>query len=153
MFWGVEAGILTSFLLFILAAVFTKIVVPWYQALVYKGVDLSGTWVQHQTLSGIAYDYNMVLKQSAHGVKGTMTLTTSGAPPGPRGDYVQVFDVSGSSWEGFVTLNMQSSDPKSLAFATTLLKIQDRGRSLVGHLAFRSQSGQAEGEPVHWERL
>ena len=52
----------------------------WYQALIYQGVDLSGLWVQHQNLGGIAYDYNMVLKQSAHGLKGTMTLTKAGAP-------------------------------------------------------------------------
>ena len=79
-FWGVAAGVLTSGLLFTLGVIFTKVVVPWYQALIYQGVDLSGLWVQHQNLGGIAYDYNMVLKQSAHGLKGTMTLTKAGAP-------------------------------------------------------------------------
>ena len=151
-FWGVAAGVLTSGLLFTLGVVFTKIVVPWYQDLVYQGVDLSGLWVQHQNLSGIAYDYNMVLKQTAHCLRGTMTLTKSGAPPGPQGDYVQGFDVSGSTWEGFVTLNMRSSDRRSLAFATTLLEIQNRGRSLSGVLAFRSSAGQASAEPVTWIR-
>jgi hypothetical protein len=82
--------------------------------------------------AALTYSYQM--KQDAHRLHGNMTLTKSGAPAGPRGDYVQVFDISGSTWEGFLTLNMRSSDRKSLAFATSLLQIQDRGRSLVGQL-------------------
>jgi len=151
-FWGVAAGVLTSGILVALGAVFTKIVVPWYQTLIYQGVDLSGLWVQHQGQGGIAYDYSMVLRQAAHAVKGTMTITKSGAPPGPQGNYVQGFEVSGSTWEGFVTLNMRSADRRSLAFATTLLEIQDRGRSLSGVLAFRSSGSQASSEPVMWTR-
>lgn len=152
LFWGVAAGVLISGLLFTIGVIFAKVVVPWYQALVYQGVDLSGHWVQHQDHGGIAYDYSMVLKQAAHDLKGTMTLTKSGAPPGPRGDYVQGFDVSGSTWEGFVTLNMRSSDRRGLAFATSLLEIQDRGKSLSGVLAFRSTGGEASAEPLTWTR-
>jgi hypothetical protein len=151
--WGVVAGVLTTALLFILGLVFTKIVIPWYQSLVYQGADVSGTWIYHQNLSGIDYAYQMVLNQHAHRIEGNMTITKSGAPAGPRGDYVQFFDVTGTTWEGFLTLNMRSTDRKSLSFATSLLQIQDRGRSLVGQLAYRSSClGQVGSEPVSWTR-
>jgi hypothetical protein len=152
-FWGVTAGILTSALLLVLGLIFTKIVIPWYQSIVYQGADVSGLWVYRQNLGGIDYAYQMVLKQSAHRISGSMSLTKSGAPAGPRGDYVQAFELSGSSWEGFLTLNMRSSDRRSLAFATSLLQIQDRGRSLRGQLAYRSaQVDQVGSEDVHWTR-
>ena len=151
--WGVVAGILTTLLLFLFGLIVTQIVIPWYQALVYKGWDISGLWIYRQTLGGIDYSYQMVLKQRAHDVNGTMTLTKSGAPSGPRGDYVQVFDISGTAWEGFLTLNMQSSDRKSLAFATSLLQVEDRGRSMAGQLCYRSSGvGQVGSETVIWTR-
>jgi hypothetical protein len=151
-FWGVTAGILTSAILLMLGLVFTRIVVPWYQALLFQGVDLSGMWVYSQNLGGVQYDYLMTLTQKAHRLSGAMTLKKSGAPPGPRGDYVQAFDVSGSTWEGFVTLNMRSTDRRSL-FATSLLQIADRGRSLVGQLVYRSsQVDQVDSERVSWLR-
>ncbi len=82
-----------------------------------------------------------------------MTINKTGAPPGPRGDYVQSFDISGSTWEGFVTLNMRSTDRRSLSFATSLLQIADRGRSLVGQLVYRSsQIDQVSSEHVQWLR-
>ncbi len=151
--WGVVAGVLTSAFLFTLGLVFTKIVIPWYQTIVYEGADVSGLWIYRQNLGGIDYSYQMVLKQDAHRLHGNMTLAKSGAPAGPRGDYVQVFDISGSTWEGFLTLNMRSSDRKSLAFATSLLQIRDRGRSLVGQLVYRSANiGLVSSEQVSWPR-
>ncbi len=151
--WGVVAGILTTFLLFLFGLVVTQVLIPWYQALVYNGWDVSGLWVYRQNLGGIDYGYQMVLKQQAHRLNGTMTLTKSGAQSGPRGDYVQIFDVSGTTWEGFLTLNMQSSDRKSLAFATSLLQVENRGRSMAGQLCYRSSGvGQVGSEPVDWTR-
>jgi len=151
--WGVVAGVLTAAFLFVLGLVVTKILIPWYQSLVYQGADVSGLWIYRQNLSGIDYSYQMVLKQNAHRLGGNMTITKSGAPAGPRGDYVQFFDISGSTWEGFLTHNMRSSDRKSLSFATSLLQIQDRGRSLVGQLAYRSSNiDQVSSEQVSWTR-
>lgn len=148
--WGVVAGVLTTLLLFLFGLMVTQVLIPWYQALVYKGWDVSGRWLYRQNLGGIDYGYQMVLRQQAHHLNGTMTLTKSGALSGPRGDYVQTFDVSGTTWEGFLTLNMQSSDRKSLAFATSLLQVENRGRSMAGHLCYRSSGvGQVGSEPLN----
>jgi hypothetical protein len=151
--WGVVAGILTAFALSLFGLMVAQVLIPWYQALVYKGWDVSGLWIYRQNLGGIDYGYQMALKQHAHRLNGTMTLTKSGAPSGPSGDYVQTFDVSGTTWEGFLTLNMQSSDRKSLAFATSLLQVENRGRSMAGQLCYRSSGvGQVGSESVNWTR-
>jgi hypothetical protein len=151
--WGMVAGIATSAFLLLCSLIFTKIIVPWWEDFIYKGVDLSGVWLYSQTLSGIRYDYMMTLTQRAHRIEGMMNLTKTGAPAGPRGDYVQGFDISGETWESFVTLNMKSTDRRSLAFATSLLQIENRGRSLIGQLAYRSSGGGKVGsEEVQWQR-
>jgi hypothetical protein len=54
-----------------------------------------------------------------------MTIPKMNSQPGPPGgylgDYVQSFEVTGTTWEGFLTINMTSDDRRSLAFATSLL--------------------------------
>src|SRR5689334_15488330 len=141
--WGIVAGVMTSAFLAALAAFFQKVLIPWYEVLVYKGVDLQGKWIAQKTYSnGISYHYSLLLKQSAHALEGSMTISKMNSPPSQGGqylgDYVQKFDVIGSTWEGFVTLNMTSDDRRSLSFATTLLQVTKRGAALSGHMAYRS---------------
>ncbi len=107
----------------------------------------------HQSLGAIQYDHRMVLAQTAHKRQGTQTISKSGAPPGLGGDYSQGFVLEGSTWEGFVTLNMRSDDRRSLSFATSLLPVTNRGKSLVGHLVYRSsEADRVCAEDVHWTR-
>jgi hypothetical protein len=151
--WGVLSGILTSVIIFFIGICINKILVPWYQDLVYCGVDLSGAWRYNQQHGQINYNYFMFLEQKAHSLKGTMTITKTGAPPGPHGDYVQGFKINGNTWEGYVTINMQSSNRRSLSFATSLLQIQNRGLGLNGQLCYRNyEPDQVESESIHWQR-
>lgn len=150
LFWGVVTGILTSALLFGLGVITSKIILPWYQDLVYKGVDLRGLWVNESDYAGARYRYQTSLKQNAHQLTGTTTITKSGTG---QDDYVINFDVTGSTWEGFVVLNLRSTDRKTLSFATGLFKVKNRGKSLVGHLAFRSlTTDEVASEEAHWQR-
>src|ERR1700723_2311913 len=148
---GVVAGLVVSALLFLLGTLLQKALVPWLQDLLYKGVDLRGLWIEEKNLSGIRYNYQLNLQQSSEKLKGTMTITKSGAPAGPRGDYVQRFEVTGQIWEGFVTLNLKSLERNSLAIATVLLRIAERAHSLIGNLAYRSSTtDEVASEAVHW---
>jgi hypothetical protein len=151
--WGVVAGVLASLLLLLVGLFFTKIFLPWYEGIRYKGWDVSGLWVFSQSTADGSYSYQMILTQKAHGLCGTMTIMKSASSPGGSKDYVQAFDVTGTTWEGYVTLNLKSSDRKSVAFATSLLQIQDRGKSMAGQLVYRtSQVNQIGSEAVIWTR-
>jgi hypothetical protein len=156
--WGVVAGIATSAALLILSQLFNNVVIPWYQELVFKGIDLRGKWIAQKTYpSGISYHYSLLLKQNAHNVRGSMTISKMNSQPGPPGgflgDYVQSFEVTGTTWEGFLTINMTSDDRRSLAFATSLLQVRNRGQALVGHMAYRSsQVDQVDSEEITWTR-
>jgi hypothetical protein len=156
--WGVVAGAITSTILLVVAKIFSKIILPWYQDLIYKGVDLQGKWVSQKTYpNGITYHYTLTLRQNAHRLDGNMTISKMNSSQNPSagylGDYVQAFTVSGTTWEGFVTLNMTSNDRRSLSFATSLLQVRDRGLSLIGHMAYRSSRiDQVDSEDIAWSR-
>ena len=155
---GVIAGVVTSAMFFIIGQLFGKVVIPWYQDLVYKGVDLRGKWIAQKSYpSGISYHYSILIEQNAHDLKGSMTISKMNSQPGPPGgqlgDYVQSFVVWGSTWEGFITINLTSSGRRSLSFATSLLQIRNRGESLVGQMVYRSsQNDQVESEDIIWTR-
>lgn len=149
-FWGVMAGIVTSALLFILGLFISKVILPWYQELVYRGVDLRGTWTEEHQKDSAKYLFQISIEQNAHTVSGTATMFKSGTG---KDDYVQGFNVDGFTWEGFVLLNLRSTERKSLSFATALLKVKDRGNTLKGSWAYRGRwTDEVESEDIKWER-
>jgi len=149
-FWGVVAGILTSLVLFLLGLLISKVALPWYQDLVYKGVDLRGLWTEERVSNNATYTYHTNLEQNAHELTGDATITKS---INGKTDYVQTFVVTGSTWEGFVILNMRSKERRSLSFCTGLFKVKNRGKNLVGHLAYRaSRTDEVESEEANWQR-
>lgn len=162
--WGVVAGVLTSAFLFLAGALARKVVIPWYLNLVYRGVDLQGKWIASKTYGPtqkydqtLNYAYTLELRQNANELRGTMIISRRVTPSGGQStqvdDYTQGFQVNGSTWEGYVTLNMISDDRRSLSFVTSLLKVEGRGESLVGHMAYRSaQNDQVDSEHIKWTR-
>lgn len=148
--WGIVAGLATSAFLFILANLVAKVILPWYEALVYKGVDLRGVWTQEFDSGGAHYSIQLSFEQHAHRISGTGTFTKSGTG---TTDYVQFFTLEGSTWEGFLVLNMRSKTRKSLSFVAGLLKVKDRGRALKGHWVYRGgPSDEAESEALNLTR-
>jgi hypothetical protein len=90
-FWGVVAGTLTSAFLFLCVQAVSKIFIPWYLRLVYRGIDLSGSWEQTFERNGARYRFDTSLRQSAHRLEGTTSKSKSGTDD----DYVHSFRVSG----------------------------------------------------------
>jgi len=150
--WGIVSGVATSALLLLLGLIGTKIVLPAYLAFIYKGVDLRGVWVEERDLgNGVRFSVQLSLDQHAHQIKGGGTLRKSGTGSGD--DYVQFFTVEGSTWEGFLLLNMRSTSRTSLSFVAGLLKVKGRGDALLGHWVYRTAAtDEAASEPVHLVR-
>lgn len=149
--WGVVAGLLTSTLLVLIGLFFTRVFLPAYLDFVYAGVDLKGLWTFETPMTPAGhFTIQLNLDQRAHKIGGTATLTQSGTG---EQDYVQFFDVEGSTWEGFFLVNMRSSNRKSLSFVAGLFKIMGRGESLKGNWVYRSRAtDEAHSEPVILKR-
>jgi hypothetical protein len=148
--WGIVAGLATSAFLFVLGRLLSKVVLPWYEALIYKGVDLRGVWTQEYDAHGAHYSIQLSFDQHAHRITGTGTFTKSGTG---ATDYVQFFTMEGSTWEGFLVLNMRSKTRTSLSFVAGLVKVKNRGRALSGHWVYRGGvSDEAESEALNLVR-
>jgi hypothetical protein len=58
-FVGVINGILTSALLFIVVQIIRKIVIPWYQSLIYRGTDINGDWITNHPTANQIHKYHI----------------------------------------------------------------------------------------------
>ena len=147
---GIVAGLLTSALLYVSSLLLKKVVLPWYANFIYDGVDLRGIWIREFDENSAHYSVELSLDQNAHRITGTGTLKKSGTG---TGDYVQFFTVSGSTWEGFLVVEMKSTNRKSLSFVAGLFKVKDRGNSLIGHWVYRAgHTDEAESEALQLQR-
>ncbi len=139
-------NLLASLLFVGLGVALSKVALPWYQALVYGGIKVEGKWVNELDDKGAHYRYEIGLNQKGHVLTGNATIIKTMAA---TGNYVQDFQVTGTVWEGFVILNLQSADQKSLSLATGLFNITDRGARLTGILAYRRfESNEVESEEL-----
>lgn len=135
---GVVSGILTTVVLFLMNRVFLRVFLPWYQALVYRGVVIDGEWHgETENNQGTTHVFVTRIEQHAHQVSGDMKVVT--AKP-DTADVVTEFQLSGELWEGFLLLSLRSRDQTQLSFAAVLLKVQKGGRQLSGKMSFRNLS-------------
>lgn len=148
-FWGAVAGIITTIMLTLTSEFFRKIIIPWYQNVIYKGVDLRGSWIFKKTYdNGVTYTCHLNLFQKAHKIRGNASISIINS----NHDYNQIFDIEGETWEGFLNLNMRSKDNKTLSFVAGLLKIENRGASLSGSWSYRGYDEKIKQEEVAFDR-
>jgi len=149
---GVVSGVCTTAILYLAGLLAKNHVLPWYQKLTYKGVDINGTWVTTVTSSsGIHGQMEMTIKQNAHDLKGDATIVQGKDLENPS--QVTNLSIYGHMWEGFITLNQQSKDRTRLSYSTSLLQVLNGGLRLKGIYCFRSiQTDNIESLEVVWGR-
>lgn len=70
---GVISGVLTAVVLLLVTQYWIKVVRPWLENLVYKGVRLDGIWKASMEVKGQVKSESIVLKQRAHRITGIIT--------------------------------------------------------------------------------
>ena len=132
---GIATGIITAALIYVANQIFLKLVMPWYQNIKYKGVDLGGNWTGEMVdTTEISMPFTLNIKQKANKLKGFANLDKSKANDTYN---ITTYNIKGSVWEGYVTINYQSTDRTRLSFATSLLQVRMGGRKMEGIFVFR----------------
>ena len=131
---GIVTGILTTVLLFLVKEFIQKVAIPWYQELIYKGVDLNGTWKKEYGGEEKGTKFKLILDQSAHKLRGSLLFMQ--IEKGEESSHE--FSVEGYLWEGYATLNFRPKNRKILSYAAALLKVCKGGSELQGYLSFRN---------------
>lgn len=146
---GVVSGIMTTALLYLAGITFTKVIIPWYQSLIYEGVDLNGSWEFEQPCNDGVRIYKLTLFQNANSINGQMSYIRTKN----EGTKAVSYDLFGSVWEGYVSLQMKSKNRSTIAYATALLKVEYGGSALKGPHCFRNfRNDQVSTIDLQYER-
>lgn len=70
---GVIGGIVTSVMVLAVSRYWKRVVEPWLEDLVYKGVHIDGMWKTEWVINDQAKSELVVVEQRAHKISGTLT--------------------------------------------------------------------------------
>lgn len=159
---GVVSGIATSLVIWVIVSVFKNTVIPWYQSVVYRGVDISGEWVGFWELGDFTNglgrdkknsakdpDLQICLNQSGHIIKGALSVLKH--PSGERD--TKSFLIEGVFKDGNLILTYQSKDRTRLGTGSSVMKLLRDGKLFKGKWLFiNSVDGSVVDNYIHWSR-
>lgn len=132
-FIGVLSGVASWMFIQLTSAYFQKVVLPFYQKTVYRGVNLQGTWTGEQDRPGRGnFKFVFDLKQAGHRLSGTLqTIDTY-----PDNSHTNaILAVKGMISDGTVLLTYQGGAGR-IGQGAMLLHVRDAGDRLVGAVMF-----------------
>ena len=138
---GIVTGILTALALFLIKQLTLKVLLPIYQEIKYKGVIISGDWHFEAKGPGDAdyVEFVFSIKQNAHEISGECDIRKSL----PYEKATIRHELTGSLWEGYLTVNLLPKDRSRTSYGTALLKVSRGGQTLDGYLSFRDHTNDS----------
>ena len=132
--YGVITGILTSFIIFLLIQIFNKIIVPWYQLTIYRGLSVAGVWEEKHQYKSYSDISKLSISQNSQMIKCLMTVVKTENDSGEV--EIKNFNLKGSFHDGHIILSGNNVDSKYRGHVTYLLKIANGGKSLAGVMSW-----------------
>ena len=135
---GVVSGILTSALIFLAVKIFRKIIIPWYQSIVYQGLVIDGEWkIILQTPHRIqTQDIILNIAQKAYRLEGTATYIIMIESAGEWSEQIKTFKVDGRISDRFVVITLRHAERSRIGVASLLLEIIGDGRTMSGQYTY-----------------
>ncbi len=123
---GVVSGVVVAFLVFVLRTIWIRIVLPWYEEMLYRGAKIEGIWLAEVPFpSGEVNKHRMTLKRTGHRVSGR-TVCTKGRSEG------QSYDLKGTFNNTILTMTYQIDDPRRIERGSTAMMLVNDGKELSG---------------------
>lgn len=139
---GVVAGLLTTLTVGGIAAWFNKILVPWHQDRVYRGVRISAEW--SIVFGEIEQTGQLRLSQNAFDLSGDLQL--SGAEDLTGG--ARRFSVKGDVVDGYLRLTGLVNEPDKIGSFALLASVRHAGYIMEGVFTFQNLRDGA----IHFSR-
>ncbi len=144
---GVIASIIVLVVTTFSRLVIKEIVVPRWEELSYKEIEIKGNWTTTLTyIDSQKNDMSFAIKRKAHRVSGSVTCT-SGAQKGRQ------WDFTGTFHNQIMTIYYQAADITSRDRGTFTLMVNGEGTKMKGSVAYLSySSNQIETIAAELER-
>ena len=137
-FVGVCSGIIASILLSICYIVFIRIVIPWYQSVVYRGIDIKGDWSGSRIDGEMKYNVELTFKQNGHKLSGTFVAIDEF----PDTIKTKQFKIKGEIYNNCVLVTYESNSKKNLGSGSFLFQLYESGNTLKGAMSYlRTKTG------------
>lgn len=151
-FIGVLSGVMTSALIWTTVKLFDKIVIPWYQQSVYRGIDISGEWTSNKEYLGkVMVDQTIQISQKGHRITGTL-ISRNKIPS--KGEDTTSFSIEGEIFDNYVDIEYKTTDKKFIGRGSFLLKVKEGGEKLTGGLVAidRFSTEIMTSQEIEWKR-
>lgn len=139
---SVISGIATTMIIYTIVTTLKKIVIPWYQNVTYKGINISERWFC------LPLNYNqeiqLEIKQHASNLSGNAILITKKSNEDDDNEYRTIthyedlrnFILSGQINDRFVQIVLQYNDNQRIGLCNLLLEVRGDGRTMRGVHSF-----------------
>lgn len=150
---GIVSGVVTAGLLWLTTVFWRNVLEPWFEARVYRGLDVAGIWELENTANEFGKkpfddDEAIEMRQSAHRLSGRLTFHAAGEPSKTRSH-----QVSGMIRDRLVCFTSQSSDRQSVGYTSVLAEVATDGKTMRGHVIYYDlDTSQIESSAVTYTR-
>ena len=128
---GVFTGVVTSAALVIIGQIFYKIFIPWYQSIIYKGINISGEWTYEMNFdSGNKSHFFAKIYQKAGYIE--CTITEAKTVANSNKTEARVFKYKGKLVDRLLTLTGRDTSERNFGVYTFLLEIKGGGKTMEG---------------------
>ncbi|OQY72396.1 MAG: hypothetical protein B6D44_10240 [Ignavibacteriales bacterium UTCHB2] len=129
-FIGVFSGIITAIIIWLFVQLFNKLLIPWYQQYIYRGINLTGHWERNIEYTGqIILKQSIALQQKGHNLIGSLISSTKF----PNNiEETASYLLSGEVFDNYVDIEYQITDKSKIGRGSILLKVKIGGDVLEG---------------------
>ncbi len=129
---GVVSGVITSAILWCIVIFFKKVITPWYEQRIYKGVNISGAWSSVKQNDHWKLEIFLNLKQKAYLVTGSLQAKTTF----PGIEYTNYYKVSGKIFDNHLLITYSAQPVNRTGVGSFLLRVAHGGTELRGSAAY-----------------
>lgn len=150
-FISVLSGILTSLLIFAFVKIFNKIIIPWYQSIIYKGLDISGEWYEDHNYENLfKQESKIIISQNANAIKGKIILVKKTEE---KVIDIKNFSFTGEFYNNYLNITCWNENKGQIGTHNYLMQIERDGKEMEGFktyfdIGFR----KIRSEEVYWGR-
>ena len=138
-FIGIITGIITAVILWFASIFWKKVLLPWFQEFVYKGVNVSGNWIyekeeQVSPTNNRTIEISLDIQQKAHEVFGTFRAKNKYTED-PK-EYINYYKIIGLVKDNYLLFSYSAQRKDRTGVGSFLLRVSRGGTQLTGSAIF-----------------
>ena len=137
---GLVSGLMVAIIILVLQVYYQKVILPWIEERVYKGVKIEGEWVGEISKENFSFN----LRRISHRVNGEMVRQKDG----------QVYKLDGEFRNLILTVTYTSSASRAIDRGCFTFLLVDNGRELNGYaIYYYSPHHKVHSQHVEFRRV